>query len=115
MAEHDAGQRLHLDIAQGVFLMLREIAHLFLGEFDVRDVARGQLAHGGANFRVRQAVIRAVPIVELDRQFAHGVIAPLGDVGQDGFNGCANFRLILGAVCGAAAGFQMNGHVALLT
>ena len=42
VAEHDAGQRLDLDVLHRVALLLREVAHLSLGEFDVVEVA---LAH----------------------------------------------------------------------
>ncbi len=39
VAEHDAGQRLDFEIAQRLFLLLREIAHLRLGELDVVEIA----------------------------------------------------------------------------
>jgi hypothetical protein len=37
VAEHHAGQRLDLDVAQRVALDLREVAHLRLRELDVVD------------------------------------------------------------------------------
>jgi hypothetical protein len=43
MAEDDAGQRLHLQVLHGVALLLREVAHLGLGELDVVEIAFGNL------------------------------------------------------------------------
>ena len=39
VSQHDAGQRLDLEIAHGLFLLLREVAHLRLREFDVVEVS----------------------------------------------------------------------------
>jgi hypothetical protein len=39
VAEHNAGEGFDLYVAKGGTLMFGKIAHLFLGEFDVIDVA----------------------------------------------------------------------------
>ena len=46
VAEHDARQRLDLEVAHGVLLLLREVAHLRLRELDVVEVALGHLRDG---------------------------------------------------------------------
>ena len=43
MAEHDARQRLDLDVADRRLLVLGEIAHLGLGEPDVVEIALREL------------------------------------------------------------------------
>ena len=53
MAEDDAGQRLDLEIAHGLLLLLREVAHLRLGELDVVEVALADLADGALDLRRR--------------------------------------------------------------
>ncbi len=57
MAEHDAGQRLDLDILHRFALDLREISDLGLGELDVLDVTRRQLGYAAPSspeFREKQ-------------------------------------------------------------
>ena len=46
VAEHDAGQRLDLEVAQRLLLLLREIAHLRLRELDVVEIALAHLPDG---------------------------------------------------------------------
>ena len=50
VAEHDAGQRLDFEVVHGVALLLREVAHLRLREFDVLEVALGHLRDGFFDF-----------------------------------------------------------------
>ena len=62
VAEHDAGQRLDLEVAQRLLLLLREIAHLRLGEFDVVEVALLHLADGALGSSARSNLkSRAAP------------------------------------------------------
>ncbi len=51
VAEHDAGQRFHFQIVHAVALLLREVAHLGLGKFDVFEVALTHLRNGASRFR----------------------------------------------------------------
>ena len=83
VAEDDARQRLHLEIAQGLALLLREVAHLGLRELDVVEVALGDLADGPLDLAVAELEGGRRPLVELLRQRAHGGIAAGLDLGQD--------------------------------
>ena len=55
MAEDDAGQRLDLEVAHGLLLLLREVAHLRLGELDVVEVALGDLRDRALDLAARSA------------------------------------------------------------
>ena len=57
VAEHDAGQRLDLEVAHRLLLLLREVAHLRLRELDVVEVALGDLADRTLDLGRRQAEI----------------------------------------------------------
>ena len=50
VAEHDAGQRLDLEVVHGVALLLREVAHLRLRELDVLEVALAHLRDRALDF-----------------------------------------------------------------
>ena len=83
MAEHDAGQRFHFQVVHGVFLLLREIAHLGLREFDILEVALAHLRDGALDLGRRQAEILRRPVVEFLRQVGdRGVLARV-DVGEN--------------------------------
>ena len=92
VAEHHARQRLDLDVEHRFALMLREIAHLFLREPDVVEIAPRQLRQAVLDLGVGEPEILAVPLVELDRQFADRSIAALFDIGQNPFHRGADFR-----------------------
>ena len=83
VAEPNARQRLHLDVAQRGALHLGEAADLCLSEFDVLDHLRGQAVDQRLDFRRRQAEVLRLPFVELRRQFAHRRIAARDDVIED--------------------------------
>ena len=55
VTEDHAGQRLDLEILHGVALLLREAAHLRLREFDVVEIALGDLADRLLDFLRRSA------------------------------------------------------------
>ena len=86
MAEHDAGQRLDFEVVHGVALLLREIAHLRLREFDVVEIALGHLRDGALDLLRRQPEILRRPVVEFLRQFADRRILALIDLRQDVFD-----------------------------
>ena len=86
MPEHDAGQRLDLEIAHGLFLLLREVAHLRLREFDVVEVAfadPGDRALDLASVKLERG---RRPAVEALRQLAHRGVAPRLDLREDAFH-----------------------------
>ena len=110
MSEDDAGQRLHLDVLQRRALMLGEIAHLLLRELDVVDRPVGELRQAIPDLRVGEAVILAVPAVELDRHLAHGGVAARGDVGENAFDDRADPGVLLGDGLRIASPFQPARH-----
>ena len=110
MAEHHPRQRLDLDVAQRVLLVLREVAHLLLREADVVQVAGRQLRQAVADLGVRQAEVGAVPFVEADRHLPHRNIATRGNVGEDAFDRRADLRIVLGPCLGVAAALEVTCH-----
>ena len=110
VAEHDARQRLHLDVHQRGLLVLGEGAHLGLREADVVQVARRQLGHGVADFLIGEAEILPVPAVELGGHLAHRGVPARGDVGQDRLDGGADLGVLGGDVVGVAAVLQEVCH-----
>jgi hypothetical protein len=93
VAEDHAGQRLDLDLLHAVLLDLREVAHLRLRELDVLQVLAGELVDAVLHLLRREAVILAVPAVELDRQLAHRRIAAALDVGKRRFDRVAHLAV----------------------
>ena len=114
VAENHARQRLDLDVAHRFTLMLREVAHLFLREPDVVEIAPGQLRQAILDLCIGQPEILAVPLVELDRQFADRCIPALFDIGQNPFHRGADFRIVFGALRGIAAALENFWHRRLL-
>ena len=53
VAEHDAGQRLDLQVLHRLLLLLREVAHLRLGELDVVEIALRHLRRSPARSPAR--------------------------------------------------------------
>ena len=90
VAEHHARQGLDLEIAHGLLLLLREIAHLRLRELDVVEVALADLPDGALDLVRRQLEGRRRPVVEFLRQVAHRRVASLLDVGEDAFDRLAH-------------------------
>ena len=86
MPEHDAGQRLDLEIAQGLLLLLREVAHLRLRELDVVEVALADLRYRALDLGGGELERRRRPVVEFLRQLAHRRVAP----GLDLRRGCCS-------------------------
>ena len=114
VAEDDAGQRLDLEVAHRVLLLLREVAHLRLGELDVVEVALGDLADGALDLGRREAEVLRRPVVELLRQVAHRRVAARLDVGEDPLDRRAHLgvgRLDRARVHSA---LEPAGHVILL-
>ena len=110
VAEHHARQRLDLDVADRLPLLLGEVLHLRLGEADVAEIARRDLAHRRLDLGLAQAKALRRPSVEALRQLAHGDIAPRLDVGQDLLDGGAHLAVRFGARRGRFSRFQMGGH-----
>jgi hypothetical protein len=94
VAENDAGKRLDLDIPERVPLDLREIAHLRLGEFDILEITIGQLRETGFDLVFFQAIAFAIPLVELDGEFAHGRVSAFRNVGERLFHHGADSRVL---------------------
>ena len=90
VAEDHAGQRLDLQIAHGLLLLLREVAHLRLGEFDVVEVALSHLGDRALDLGRRQFEILRLPVVELLRQLADRGVLLVVDLRQDALDGLAN-------------------------
>ena len=87
MTKHHAGQGLHFEVVQGFFLLLREIADLGLGKFDVVEVAFAHLADRPFDFIGRQFKRSRRPVVEFLRQISHrGVLAGI-DFAEDLIDG----------------------------
>ena len=93
VTEHDAGQRLDLEIAQRLLLLLREIAHLRLRELDVVEVAFAELRYRALDLGGRQLERGRRPVVEFLRQLAHRRIAPRLDLGEDVFHRLAHLGI----------------------
>ena len=110
MAEHDAGQRLDLDVPHRRALVLGEVAHLRLRELDVVDVARRELGQAAADLGVGEAVVVAVPAVELDRQLAHGLVAAGLDVGEHRLDRGADLGVVLGDCARVAPALEPACH-----
>ena len=91
VAEHHAGQRLDLEIAQRRLSASGEIAHLRLGEFDVVEIALLDLADGALDLGRRQLEGSRRPVVEFLRQIAHGGVLARIDIGKDLLDRLAHF------------------------
>ena len=90
VAEHDAGQRLDLQVVHGVLLLLREVAHLRLREPDVVEVALGDLRDRALDLLRRQPERGRRPVVEFLRQLADRHVLALLDLRQDAFDRLAH-------------------------
>ncbi len=86
MAEHDAGQRLDLQVVHGLLLFLREIAYLRLRELDVIAIALGHFRDGLLDVLRAEPEILRRPLVEFLRQFADGGVLARVDLRQDAFD-----------------------------
>ena len=93
VAEDDARQRLDLDVAQRVALGLREVAHLGLGEPDIRDRVLGDLRDDGGDVVVAQPEGGRGPLVEFLRKLAHGRVAARRHVGEYAFDGLLDLAI----------------------
>src|SRR5262245_12926826 len=93
MAEHDAGQRLDLQVVHRFALLLGEVAYLRLRKLDVLEVAFRDLCYGALDFLWREVKILRRPFVEFLRQFANGRVLPLIDLREDAFDGLAHFGI----------------------
>src|SRR5260370_222108 len=83
VTEDDAGQRLDLEIAQGLLLPLREVAHLRLRELDVIEIALADLGYRAFDLVRRKLERSRRPAVEFFRGFAHRRIAPRLDLAEN--------------------------------
>ena len=89
----------HLDVAQGILLVLGKGAHLRLRETDVVEVAGRKLGEAGLNLGSAEPVILAVPAIEPYGHFPYRRQPSFRDVRQrclndgthpDGFEWCVN-------------------------
>ncbi len=112
MAEDHARQGFYLDVLQGVFLDLREVAHLGLRKADVVDHLLAQFRITGVDIRCRQAKVFRLPVVEATGVLAHGRIAAQLDVLQYVFDNLAHFGVVVVGLRFADAFFQIPDHVA---
>ena len=114
VAENDARQRLDFEVVHRRFLLLREVAHLRLGEFDVVEIALGHLRDRALDLlRIQPEVFRR-PIVEFLRQIAHRVVAARLDVGEDVLDGRAHLGVGLLDRARIHSALEMPGHGGLL-
>jgi hypothetical protein len=56
------------------------------------------------------AIVLAVPLVELDRELAHGLVAAFFDVGENRLDSCAGLGVVFGACRGILAALDIFGH-----
>ncbi len=114
VAEHDAGQRLDLDVEHAIALLLREVADLRLREFDVIEVALGHLRDRLLDFLRAEAEILGRPLVEFFRQFADGGVLARVDLRQDALHRLAHFGVGFFDRGGIHSALEMAGHDELL-
>src|SRR5262249_40081133 len=93
MAKDDAGQRLDLEVLQGRALLLREVAHLRLGELDVVKIAFGDLRYRALDLLRRELERCGRPLVVCFRQFASRSITPGFDISKNLLDGLAHLRV----------------------
>ncbi len=110
MAKHHAGQRFHLDIGHAGALDLREIAHLCLREFDILALLRGQPVDAIVDLGLAQAIILAVPAIELHAHFAHRRIAARFDIGERRLDNIAHLAVRVALCFGTGAALEPDGH-----
>jgi hypothetical protein len=110
VSKHDARQRFHLELAQRLLLLLREIAHLRLREPDIVEIALAHLRDRALDLCRCELERGRRPIVKFLRQLTHrGVLARL-DVGEDLFDRLAH--LCIGRLDGACvhSALEVAGH-----
>ena len=110
MAEPNAGQRLHLDVAQCCALHLGETADLRLGELDVLDHLRRQAVDQRLDFRRGQPEILRLPLVEFHRQLAHRRVAASHDVIEDRLDRLAHLAVGLELLFVGRAALEITDH-----
>ena len=110
VAEHHAGQRLDLEVAHRLLLLLREVAHLALRELDVLEVALADLRDRLVDLGVGQAKALRLPAVELLRQLADRRVAARLDVGEDLLDRRAHLRVRRLDGARVHSAFEPAGH-----
>ena len=91
--QDDAGKRLDLEVQQGRLLLLREVAHLRLGEADVVEIAPGELGDGALDLLRGEPEACGRPAVELVGELPDRDVAARLDVGEDRLDRLANLRV----------------------
>ena len=114
VAEHHAGQRLDLEIAHRLLLLLREIAHLRLRELDVVEIAFAHLPDGALDLVRRELERGRRPVVEFLRQFAHGDVLARIDIGEDVLDRLAHLGVSRLDRARVHSALEMAGHGSLL-
>ena len=110
VAKPNAGQRLHLDVAQCGALHLGKAADLRLGELDVLDHLRRQAIDQRLNFCGGQAEILRLPLVELHGQLAHCRIAASHDVIEDRLDRLAHLTVGRELLLVGSAPLEITDH-----
>jgi hypothetical protein len=104
VAEEHSGQRLHLNVSDGVALHLGEMSHLLLDEGDVVEHLLRQGADDLADLLGAEPETLGDPMVELLRIVAYGRLAPVANVGDH----CPDRRLHV-LLCGVDEGLRGRG------
>ena len=110
VAEHDPGHRLDLDVEHRVALVLREAAHLLLGEADVGELAGGDAAHRPLDVLLGHPEGLGLPAVELRRELAHGGVAACLDVAEDALDDAAHLGVVVATLGLGLARLEDLGH-----
>ena len=88
-----ARQGFDLDVMDTRALGFRKAPNLSLSEFDVFDDPRRQARDQCIDFSPSETEARRFPAVEAHRELAHRVIAAMPNLGDDRFDGLADFTI----------------------
>src|SRR5579883_1390367 len=110
VAKNDTRKSFHLDVMQGRPLYLSEVPDLCLREFDVADVLRTQHVHAGPNLGVAQAIVVAVPAIELDRKLPNRGISSPFDISERGLDNVSDFSIGFGFYLRGSSTLQVSRH-----
>jgi hypothetical protein len=96
VTQHHARQGLDLDIQDRSTLDLGEITDLRLGEPDIGNILWGELRKAVVDLGLAEAIILAIPAVELDREFSHGFVAAGLDLQKRSLDDLADLPVLVG-------------------
>ncbi len=110
VTEHDAGKRLHFEVAQRFPLLLGEISHLRLGKLDVVEIAFAHLADRALDFFCAELEACGRPVIEFLRQRAHCRVAPGLDLRENAFHGLPHLGVGSLDGTGVHSALEIAGH-----